>query len=243
MGGSKHLRSYEAPTFWPISVKGRHWVAKPSPGPHPIERAIPLGVLIRDVLKLALTGKEVRKALSRGLIKVDGRVRRDFSFPVGVMDVIEVVPVKKFYRLVPDERIFLKPVEINEEESRLKPLRIENKTTVRGGLTQLNLFDGSNIIFREGELSINGQPTVLSTVLVRIPEMSPVDYFPLAEGSYAVVIGGKNIGARGKIVEIKRGARKKMSLVTIRGEDSSLVQTSLNYIYVVGRESPAVKLE
>ncbi|MGC9186901.1 MAG: 30S ribosomal protein S4e [Fervidicoccaceae archaeon] len=244
MGGSKHLRSYEAPTFWPISVKERHWTIKPIPGPHPIRRSMPLGILLRDVLKLATTGREVRKALSKGLVKIDGRVRKDYRFPLGFMDVIEIVPAKKFYRLIPDERAFMKPIEINEEDSKLKPLRIENKTTVKGGLIQLNLFDGSNILLpKEGELPFKEEVTTLSTVLLSIPDKKIIDYFPLAEGMYAIIVGGKNIGASGKIVEIKKGERKKMSLVTMKRGDGSLVQTSLDKIYVIGKENPAIKIE
>lgn len=244
MGGSKHLRSYEAPTFWPISVKERHWAIKPIPGPHPIERSIPLGIFIRDILKLATTSREVRKALSKRLVKVDGKVRKDYRFPLGFLDVVEIVPAKKFYRIVPDEKTFMKPIEVSEEESKLKPLRIENKTTVRGGLIQLNLFDGTNILLpKEGESPVSSQVTTLSTVLLTIPDRKIVDYFPLEEGSYAIIIGGKNIGAKGRIVEIKKGERKRMSLVTIKKEDGSLVQTSLEKVYVIGREKPALKIE
>lgn len=243
MGGSKHLRSYEAPVFWPISVKERHWAIKPSPGPHPIYRSIPLGSLIRDVLKLALTSREARKALSKGLVKVDGKVRRDYRFPVGFMDVVEIVTARKFYRIVPDETLYMKPIEIDEADSKIKPLRIENKTSQRGGAIQLNLFDGSNVLISKGEESSPlSDVTTYSTVLLSLPERKVLEYFPLAEGSYAIVIGGKNIGARGTIVEIKKAQKKKMSLVTIRKEDSSLVQTSLEKVYVIGREKPAIKI-
>jgi small subunit ribosomal protein S4e len=243
MGGSKHLRSYEVPTFWPISLKERHWAIKPGPGPHPIERAIPLGMLIRDVMKLASTGREVRKVLSKGLVKVDGRIRRDYRFPIGIMDVIEIVPAKKYYRIVPDEKDFMKPIEIEGGESKVKPLRIENKTTIRGGVIQLNLFDGSNILVpKESQLPFTGQISTFSTILVKVPEMEIIDYLPLAEGAYVVVMGGKNVGTRGRIAEIRKGARKSSSLVTIKKDDSSLVQTSLNYVYVVGKDTPVIKL-
>jgi small subunit ribosomal protein S4e len=244
LGGSKHLRSLVAPEFWPIPVKERFWTVKPSPGPHPIEASIPLAILIRDMMKYATTLREARKIIAKGLIEVDGRVRRNYKYPVGLFDVIRLVPVNKYYRVVPDNTFFMKLVEISPEEARLKPLRIENKTTVKGGHIQLNLSDGSNIIVR---VSDPRNPTedvydTLGTVIVEIPGRRIVDYIPLREGNYAVISGGNNVGKHGKVVSIVKGMKRYRSIITLKGADGSLIQTSLDYAYVIGRDNPVVKL-
>jgi len=48
-----------------------------------------MNVLLQHRLKYALTLNESRKIVKdkEGLIKVDGKVRRDHRFPLGVMDV------------------------------------------------------------------------------------------------------------------------------------------------------------
>ncbi|MCC6052223.1 MAG: 30S ribosomal protein S4e, partial [Fervidicoccaceae archaeon] len=178
LGGSKHLRSLVAPEFWPIPVKERFWTVKPSPGPHPIEASIPLAILIRDMMRYATTLREARKIIAKGLIEVDGRVRRNYKYPVGIFDVIRLVPVNKYYRVVPDNTSFMKLVEISPEEARLKPLRIENKTTVKGGHIQLNLSDGSNIIVRVSDPRNPAEDVydTLGTVIVEIPGRRIVDY-------------------------------------------------------------------
>jgi len=78
--GSRHLKALAAPAFWPILRKEYKWTVKPSPGPHPIERSIPLLIIVRDILKYAKTGREARRLIAEGHFKVDGRVRRNYKY-------------------------------------------------------------------------------------------------------------------------------------------------------------------
>lgn len=244
LGGSKHLKSLVAPEFWPIPVKERFWTVKPSPGPHPIEMSLPLAVLIRDMMKYATTLREARKVIAKGYIEVDGKIRKDYKYPVGLFDVIRLVPANKYYRAVPDNTHFIKLVEIGEDEAKLKPLRIENKTTVKGGHIQLNLSDGSNILVRVNDPRnpVEDIYETLGTVLVEIPSRRILQYIPLKEGNYAVISGGSNIGKHGKIVSISRGIKRYRSIITLKGGDGSLIQTSLDYAYVIGVEAPVIRL-
>ena len=70
MGGSKHLTRHAAPAFWPILRKEWRWAVKPSPGPHSIERCLPLLIIVRDILGYAKTAREARKIIAQGHIKV-----------------------------------------------------------------------------------------------------------------------------------------------------------------------------
>ena len=58
---------------------------KPSPGPHKQRECIPLIVFLRNRLKYALTGDEVKRIVKQRLIKVDGKVRTDPTYPAGFM--------------------------------------------------------------------------------------------------------------------------------------------------------------
>lgn len=244
MGGRRRLRSFAAPSFWPIPRKERFWTVKPSPGPHPIERALPLLILIRDVLGYAKTAREARKVLAEGAVKVDGRVRRDYKFPVGFMDVIEIVPTGEKYRFLPYPVKFFTLHPITDEEAGYKLVRIENKTTVKGGHIQLNFHDGRNHIVRiaDPQSPVEDVYSTLGTVKLSIPEQEILDYVPLEEGNLAMIIGGKNVGRVGVIKEVKRGMRRYRSIVTLETADGSTIQTSLNYVFVVGRKEPMISL-
>ncbi len=244
MGGKKHLKTHAAPSFWPVPVKERVWAVRPRPGPHPISRAIPLGILVRDMLGYATSLREARKIIAKGMIQVDGVTRKDYKFPIGVMDIIHLVPENRYYRMVPDETRFYRLVEIKGEEANIKPLRIEDKSNVKGGHVQLHLHDGRNILIRVSDPTnpVEDRFKTLGTLLIRVPTQEILDYIPLEENVYAVIIGGRNVGKKGVVKEVRKGMRRYRSLVTLQTPDSSLVQTSLDYILVVGRDKPIITL-
>ena len=76
---------------------------------------------------------------------VDGVVRTDPRFPVGLMDIVEIPDMEKIYRILPKWKKGLVPQEVSKKESSFKLCRIENKTTIKNGNIQLNLHDGRNI--------------------------------------------------------------------------------------------------
>ena len=133
-GKTGRLKRNPAPSFWPIHRKEYTWVVKPSAGPHSLENCLSLTLVLRDILGVAKTKKEAGMILSEGKVVVDGKVRRKADFPVGLMDVISLSDLKKFYRVLPSHKgLFLNPV--SKEEAEFKLCRVEDKTTVPNGRT------------------------------------------------------------------------------------------------------------
>ena len=242
-GGKSHLKRLAAPGFWPIHRKEKVWTVKSSPGPHPADESIPLLIVVRDILGLAKTSKEAGIIISEGKIKVDGRVRRDRRFPVGLMDVVEVLGLNRFFRVVPSIHRFLAFQPIDEKEKTFKLCRIENKTTVKNGKIQLNLHDGRNILLNPEEASGDGYK-VLDVLKISLPDNNITEHLRFKEGMYAIIIGGKNIGKHGKIVEIEKTPYKKRNLKTVKivGKDGVEYSTIPDYVFVVGEDSPIITL-
>lgn len=67
---------------------------RPSPGPHRLRESLPLSIFLRNRLKYALNGSEVTSIVQQRLIKVDGKVRTDNTYPTGFMGALpdNVVP-------------------------------------------------------------------------------------------------------------------------------------------------------
>jgi len=65
-GGDSTLKRQLAPTFWDIRRKQGRFVLKASPGPHRKQNSYPLGIILRDVLKVATTMHEVKTIVSAG---------------------------------------------------------------------------------------------------------------------------------------------------------------------------------
>jgi len=243
-GGSRHLKRMPAPTFWPIHRKEFQWVVKPKPGPHPLKMCLPLLLVAREIIGFAKTRKEAKVIFAEGQVKVDGNVRREEKFPVGLMDVIEVQSLGKAYRVVPESNKGLTLHAIKGEEQKFKLCRIENKRTVKGGAIQLNLHDGRNILIkikdpRNPEEDVYDVSDILK---ISIPDQKILDHIKLDEGSFAVVTGGKNIGRYGKIVKIERRTGPFPTVVTIEDKKGNSFQTILDYVFVVGKNKPLISL-
>ena len=235
-GGSKSLKRYAAPpAMQVVSVKEKKFIAMPEPGPHCFKMSLPLQVLVRDLLKLAETGREARHVISRSMILVDGVARTSYKFPVGLMDVVSVKEINKHYRVLVDQKGILTPVEIPEEEASMKICRVNRKHLYKGRL-RLTTEDGRTFETDDYSMNIGG------SLLVKIPEGTIVDKTPLAEGNSGYVFMGKHAGATGIVKTFSESSLLRESMVTLILNDGSEASTVRDYVMIVGREKPWLKL-
>lgn len=233
---SPHLKRLAAPRVLKIHRKEAKWTFRPSPGAHAAESAIPLATLVRDYLGLCATGREARRIIGAGEIAVDGAVRKDSTFPVGLMDVVTVRQTKTSYRILLERHGWLFPVPIPTEDSTWKLCRVTNKTTVRGGKTQINLHDGRNLLVPKDEHK-TGDVLKLS-----VPAQKVVGALKFAKGTLALVTGGEHSGEIAPIdsVEVKRGPLPNM--VVLKAADGREFRTIKEYVFPVGEKTPLVQL-
>lgn len=240
MGQKKHLKRLPAPKHWPIKRKEYKFTTRPVSGPHPKEYSMTLTVLLRETLGYAENMREVKVMLTSGDVFVDGKPRKDPRYPVGIMDVIEIKSSGDSFRLLPKPQGGLRLVTISENEKGFKLCRVEKKMIVNGGRLQITLHDGRNILLPKGEKPSAHHP--LETVKVSIPDQRIIKTLPLAEGAYALVSRGKNIGIEGKIVSINKRFGTHASTVTLQDSGGNKVQTATEYVFVVGSGKPEISL-
>lgn len=243
-GESGHMKRKPAPKLWPIHRKEAVWTVMSKPGPHSLARSLPLALVVRDMLGFAKTGKEAKTIVSQGKVMVDGKVRLDERFLVGLMDVVSVVDAKKSYRVLPSGKgLFLHP--IKSDEAAFKLYRIEDKTVVKGGRMHLDLHDGTNLL-----VEIGGSETpkdvykTLDVVKLAVADRELLGHIKSAVGVPAIVIGGKNMGSYGKVTEIEKKADKKRRdlLVTLKDENGNQFQTILDFVFILGDTAPSISL-
>ncbi|MEB3806881.1 MAG: 30S ribosomal protein S4e [Desulfurococcales archaeon] len=244
MGGQRRLKALAAPKFWPILRKEYKWSVKPRPGPHPSEFSLPLLLIVRNVLGYAKTGREARKLISEGHFKVDGRIRKDYKYPVGLFDVIEIVDTGEAFRFIPYPVKFFKLHPIPKEEAGIKPVRVNNKTTVKGGHIQLNLHDGRNLLVKvkDPRNPVEDVYKTLDTLVITIPDQTIRDHLRFENGMLSIITAGRNVGRVGRIVNVQRGWGRTRSIVTIEDQDGHKFQTSLEYVFIIGKDKPVISL-
>ena len=244
-GGRRHLKRKPAPEFWPIHRKEAVWTVKPNAGPHPISRCIPLTLVLRDVLSVAKTRSEAKTIIHEEKIMVDGKVQREELFPTGLMDVVSIPDMEKWYRVLPYEKgLLFHP--ISKDEATFKLCRIENKKVLSGGNVQLNLHDGRNVLVKVKDPNKPEEDVfhTLDTLKISLPNQEILGHMKLAEGAPALIVGGKNAGKHGKIVAIEQRPRQKRknSLVTVEDERGNRFQTTVDYVFVIGDKQPHISL-
>eukprot|EP00057_Strongylocentrotus_purpuratus_P019588 XP_011674062.1 PREDICTED: 40S ribosomal protein S4 [Strongylocentrotus purpuratus] len=77
-----------------------NFAPRASTGPHKLRECLPLIIFLRNRLKYALTYVETKKIMMQRLIKVDGKVRTDITYPAGFMDVISINKTGENFRLI-----------------------------------------------------------------------------------------------------------------------------------------------
>jgi small subunit ribosomal protein S4e len=236
------LKRKPAPRFWPIHRKEDPWVMKPSTGPHTLQTCLPLSLILRDILNITDTRKEAQTIIYQGKILINGKIKLKDDFPVGLMDVISMPDGNQYYRIITSHKgLHLNP--ITKEETNYKLSRIDDKTTVTGGV-QLSLHDGSNILIRIADPK-NPQEDIYETfdvLKLNLPGKEILGRLPLKEGNHVIITGGKNIGKQGKIVEIEKAEAKKRknALVQIEDAQGTKYQTILKFVFTIAETTPTV---
>jgi len=223
------LKRFAAPNFWPIEKKTKKFVISPKPGPHRKSRCIPAGLLIRDILRYARNIKEVKSILNKGVVKIDGRVRNEVGFPVGLMDIFTIGD--EHYRILPSK----KGLKLHKEDnSNIKLCRIENKTCISKKV-QLNLHDGRNILVDKDDYKTG------DTLIIDLEKNTIKDVIRMKKGSLGLIVSGRNAGKVGKIDEIITTRSPQPNKIIMKIDNESY-EISKNYVFVVGHEKPVINL-
>ncbi len=238
-GDKKHRKRVNSPKVYAIPRKHGKFVIRARPN-KPTTESIPLLVIIRDMFQYAKTAKEAKTIIHEGSVWVDGVVRRDSKFVVGLMDVLSFPETNEHYRMVAQGgRRKLSLLPINEEEKDNKLCHITGRRTVKGGKAHFTLHDGRSIV-----LTPEKAPDwrVGDTLHIKVPEQEVVDHIPREEGNYTLITGGSNTGFMGTLESIEKRIGRHKSLATIRDQDT-VTRTSLEYVFPIGLDKPVLQLK
>ncbi len=241
-GNKRHQKRIAVPAHLQISRKERSagsFFINANPGSHPKSFCLPLGHVIRDILKLTENARETKFILNNNKVLVDGRIKSDFRLPVGLMDVIEIPEISKAYRIIPSKKHGFMLSEITQSESKFKLCKIKDISNIKGGDFQLHLHDGRNITIKPSDVS---KYQTRGTLKISIPSQEILDYFPLKEGNQAIIQSGKNIGVAGQISKLTSRYGVNASIAEIKSKDGENISTAYDYAFVIGTKSSSIDL-
>ncbi len=222
-----HLKRIRVPKSLPIKIrKERKYIARPLPGPHSLFSSITLNTLLKDVINHATTTKEVKSILNKGNLLVDGIVRKEHRFPVGLFDIISIPDINEHYIILyKSGKLFA--ISINREDSNSKTCKIIGKTILKKGKLQLNLYDGKNIIVDKDAYKV-GDSVILSQKIIK-------KHLKLEKGAMVYLIEGKHKGTIGILDEIQHFQGLTKDRVVLKVNDKKIV-TRKDYTFVIDKE-------
>jgi len=161
-------------------------------------------------------------------VLVDGKIRKDRKFPLGMMDVVSIPDMKRNYRILIDYKGRFKPVKISEAEASYKLLRCNKvaggqKNTQRVATTH----DGRCIALSDN--SVQHMDTLIYDINTK--EVKKVIKF--CKGALVMASQGANRGRVGILKNIIKhpGA---IDVVEIQDASSNVFNTRLEYVFVIG---------
>ncbi|MCI4367112.1 MAG: 30S ribosomal protein S4e [Thermoplasmata archaeon] len=228
------LKRGAAPRAWTVPRKGTKWIKRPSPGPHAQDQSIPLLLVLRDIRKVAHTGREARDLAGRGAVRVDGKVVKDLDRGVGLMDTISLgEPPVEHFRVLKDRRGKLILLTIPGPEAVVKIGRVRFKHAVPGGKVEVTLHDGRNLL-----VAPDSPWRVGDSLKLHVPDQKVLGHLKLAPGQLAYVAGGSHVGELARIDRVEIRNSPQPNRVHFKEGFSTIKE----YVFIVGEASPQVTM-
>jgi len=222
-GGSSHIKRIAASSYLRINRKSRKFVTKPNPGRHTLEESIALIVFVKEKL-IEGTAREARKIIGSGAIYVNGKLIKDYRFPIGFGDVVYVKPDNAYYRIGASRYGSFSFKKIDEKEALSSTFKVVGKYTAKKGVLMLRLHNGS-IIKSTKDANVN------DSVIIRNGKIEDVLNFK--EGAKCIVYKGIHSPETGVIKSIRKGAMLRDATLEIESGKNKF-ETVVENVMVVG---------
>ncbi|CAI9741843.1 ribosomal S4, X isoform [Octopus vulgaris] len=227
-GRRKHIKRLAAPKHWMLAKLGGVFAPRPSTGPHKVRECLPLIIFLRNRLKYALTSDEVKKIVKQRLIRVDGQVRTDPTYPAGFMDVITIEKTDEYFRLIYDAKGRFIVHRIKADEAKYKLCRVKKVQTGIKGIPFLVTHDGRTIRYPDPLIKVS------DSVLLDIATSKIKEFIKFDSGNLCMITGGHNIGRVGVITHRDRHPGS-FDIVHVRDTLGHVFATRIKNVFIIGK--------
>jgi len=227
-GPKKHLKRVNAPKHWMLDKLGGVFAPRPSCGPHKLRECLPLSIFLRNRLKYALTYDEAKRILNQRLIKVDGKVRSDKTYPAGFMDVVSIEKTNENFRIIYDVKGRFAIHRITAEEAKYKLCKVKKVQVGLKGVPNIVTGDGRTIRYPDPLIKVN------DTIKISIDTGKIDEFIKFDSGNICMVTGGHNLGRVGLVTHRERHPGS-FDIVHIKDSLGHTFATRLNNVFIIGK--------
>nr|XP_015296454.1 PREDICTED: 40S ribosomal protein S4-like [Macaca fascicularis] len=221
-GPKQHLKRVAALQHWMLDKLTGVFAARPSTGPHKLRECLP-HIFLRNRLKYALTGDEVKKICMQWFIKVDGKIRTDNNLPYWIMDVISIDKMGEDFCLIYGINRRFALHRITPEEVKYKLCKMRKIFVRAKGIPHLVIHDIHTVRHPDSLIKVN------DTIQIDL-ETGKITALKFDTGNLCLVTGGANWGRIGVITNRER---HPVSFDTFHVKDAN--SNSFSIIFVIDK--------
>jgi len=198
---------------------------------------MPLHLILTRKLGYALTNKEVVKILNEkeNEVKIDGKVRRNAKFPVGLMDVITIPKTGDKFRVFYDEKRRFTLLKLKDKETNQKLLKVVRVEIGANKIPYMVTHDARTIRFQDSTIKVG------DSVQYNFETNTVEKHFKLAVGHKALVTMGNNLGRIGVIQSIIKKLGN-IAVITLKDEAGHVYNTRIGNVFIIGDNKVACSL-
>lgn len=185
-----HQKRNTLTTKVPLPRKGTKFVAIASS--HKSD-SVPTVIAVRDMLGLAKNLSEVKKMIHRKLLKINGKIVKDYRESIRLFNVFEA-DSSYVLKILPTKKFFFE--KISEKDSNKRLCKIINKKLLSGNKIQLNFHDGSNVLSQDKKMSVNDSVYLSFDAKIN-------SHIKLEKSSKVFIFSGKYSGLEGTVSEVE----------------------------------------
>lgn len=248
-GPKKHMKRLAAPSSWMLDKLGGSYAPRPSPGPHKLRESLPMTIFLRNKLKYALNSHEVTLIVAQRLVKVDGKVRTDTTYPTGFQDVVSIDKSGEHFRILYDVKGRFAVHRITDEEAKYKLCKVKKVQLGARGVPYIVTHDGRTIRYPDPAIRVNDSIKLLLPTspiepnTAGVPNPSKVEsagkidgFVKFEVGNLAMITGGRNMGRSGTIINREKHMGG-FDIVHVRDVNGREFATRLGNVFVIGEGS------
>jgi len=161
------------------------------------------------------------------LVKVDGKIRTDPTYPAGFMDVVELPKADKQFRLIYDTKGRYVLHKISDEDKKYKLARVRHQEISNKKVPYIVTHDGRTIRYPDPLVKVN------DVVKVDIETGKIIDFIKFEAGKLAMITKGRNTGRVGTILHVEKHPGS-FDIVTIRDAAGNSFSTRQENVFLIG---------
>jgi len=167
------------------------------------------------------------------MIKVDGKVRRDPRFPLGIFDVVTIDKTNENFRILLDTKGRFLPHKINHSEAGFKLCKVIRKRIGKEKVPHIVTHDGRTIRYPHPDIQIN------DCIKYDLNKREVAGVIKFQNNAIVMVVGGNNIGRVGTLQSLEKHPGS-FEIAHVRDSTGKAFSTRLGNVMVIGDSKESV---